>query len=135
MLGAEESIITFPIHCRREQDSFLRVDPDSRSPVPILLRGAAYCEVQHILILTLCVVGWSHLRAHDFLSLMDLVTSKVTLHSLASTSIVPSIVFLEIILSFGSDIRVVQLMLDPIKVIEERRDTQANVISTRAVGT
>ena len=61
---------------------------------------------------------------------MDLITSKVTLHSLPSTRMVASEVFLEIFLSFSSDTRVVQLMLGPIKVIEARRDAQANVIST-----
>ena len=66
---------------------------------------------------------------------MDLITSKVTLHSLPSTGIVSISVFFEIILSFGSDTRVFQLMLDPIKVIEARRDAQANVISMWAAGT
>ena len=63
---------------------------------------------------------------------MDLITSKVTLHSLPSTGMVPTMVFLEIILSLGSDSRVFQLMLDPIKVIEARREVEENFISTRA---
>ena len=66
---------------------------------------------------------------------MDLITSKVTLHSLPSSGMVPSELFLEIILSSCSETRLVQLMIDPIKVIKTKREVAANLISSRAVVT
>ena len=65
MLATEEAVITFPIHCGGELDPFFGVDPNSWSPVLIALK-VADSEVQHILNLSLSIVGWSHLRACDF---------------------------------------------------------------------
>ena len=61
---------------------------------------------------------------------MEIITSKVTLHSFPSTGMVSTNVFLEIILSLSSTTREVQLEIDPINVIKTRRDVQAVVIST-----
>ena len=65
MLATPEAISTFPIHCGGDQDSSFGVEKNSRSPVSIVLRVTAYCEVQYIVIfviLSRCVARWFHLR-------------------------------------------------------------------------